>query len=1751
MTDTATFRDVQYWLALSLRSLKIVYNLVITRNLTPSSPTSVPLTSTFPISSLFPDVDSSLLECKVLEFASALRQIFIGCKGIILVLPIGSDGLPIQNAQRAIRVGSGLYSLLYYHNASTNLYAATDNGLCFVHDTSRANLNIFKVTVIPTLSEDYAVSVFVDSVVPTVTSAFWGTRRGQFFRTDWPGLTRAVSGRLALPDDGKVQLTVRNIIPHPQDDMTLLLVIGETPNYDILTPAPAMDGTNSGIYSTTKDNCAQWNDDCESCGKSPYCGWCYSYGKCYPKSQCTGTDPNRWTQTPTCPSTTNAVPMRGDKYGGTNVTISGSFVTNQQFSLYKCQWVVTASEFAQKKDVIESKDAKASNGLVVAKRDESASQVTFPPIAAVDAIFVSENMVTCKFPGTVGKAIPLAAGQFATATVRVLLNAVLWGSELPGFKIFDCGAYTDCQTCNSQPVFPECGWCYKTGNCTLKSSCDVSGFASSSSSSGSGSNTWSSEASTCPATSQWTQPASISARASATGSSTSARTLKLGLSNVLVAPSGSAYQCAFSSLSDESFNRSTPNAYPTTAATVTVANDTTHLSSLTCVLPAALSASEDGGTYKVHLRLGNYFVARASSNVVYYDCPSITRCDMCTNTTYGDCGWTTSGTCKYKSEITSGQAATTCPKLTSTTPSATDISTSKALDLALVGSNLNAQGSNLKCLFQSATDATSFFFTTAASLSATGVTCTTPTDADFDVGLWQVSLAPSSATTATPMMQPLSFEVYDCSTQEACGTCLARSQCSWCSDALQTLGCAVSTSTNCSAPITATSSCPLITSVDPSPLLMNTNETITIVLAEAAPADAEDFLSCAVSLTSLETGGTLLQTSSLTISDDLKSADCNLLVLSGQPGNVSIGLFNSARSRYYTNPFAIRIDSCSFYQDCTSCLNTGCQWCASGCAAQCPITGNSNSLNNGPNCPSISSISPLAADSQANVRVTITGTNFMQPFTNPALPSSLTSSSPSSSASSSRFAQYELLAEGLIDWETTSLGMRRDLLATAGTFDDYYYRCRWGDIVTPARWGSATSITCDTPVIGTFTPQTTYPLTLMLGTSNYASAPSSVAVSFFQCPTIASDSCTAECPAAAPCGWCVSQSSCTSLEACMTSNNTDPTSFDYIEPIWQSQCVSAALNTTSSLFSGGSVLNVSLSASAPATLTISDLKCRFGSVESVVVDVARKETTQEISSVFCPIPPSPTGTSYSGSFDITYKNRLLTTPQRFSYVDCARFGSCGSCQSQNLCGWCRYGRDRCTVAAACPSDQWSRTQCPVNVLAVVLGVVLGLIFVIAVSALIIFLALRAYKRRKKGLVISLQEPDYDAIAWGRDRELQYKISPSKYSVLHAALCREDFLLQLAMSLNCPATEQESLSKGLVFVACAHDSAAAMICTLIRAEVSQCSAENQLFRSNSVASKMYKFYSRIVGIKYLFNCLARVIRELEVLGKKSVTRPADATQEVSLLNVTMELDLEKYDGSISSFGDIAETVDADTNLLQLQLICQKILNVLVKRSTNNIPRPLREIFVEIDRSVTQKYPGSTDAIYKGLGGLFFLRFVCPAITAPHVYGLLEAPPIETTQRQLVLIGKVVQSIANMSPPTPNKEGYMEPMANFIRSSIPRIVQFYDNLRRAANITNHTSVYERTIHVPEEVLLNGLAAAQTLLVSQAPKIKAWGALPSDQTGLTPQQVRELDEIVDACLQEESAAPKTQRGTTGSTPKKSRKTKSLGSSSKKYSK
>jgi hypothetical protein len=61
-------------------------------------------------------------------------------------------------------------------------------------------------------------------------------------------------------------------------------------------------------------------------------------------------------------------------------------------------------------------------------------------------------------------------------------------------------------------------------------------------------------------------------------------------------------------------------------------------------------------------------------------------------------------------------------------------------------------------------------------------------------------------------------------------------------------------------------------------------------------------------------------------------------------------------------------------------------------------------------------------------------------------------------------------------------------------------------------------------------------------------------------------------------------------------------------------------------------------------------------------------------------------------------------------------------------------------------------------------------------------------------------------------------------------------------------------------------------------------------------------------------------------------------------------------------------------------------------------------------VPKKFKDSS-AIYKGVGGFYFLRLICPAITNPRFYGLLTDSPNDDMQRCLILLSKILQNISN--------------------------------------------------------------------------------------------------------------------------------------------
>jgi len=104
--------------------------------------------------------------------------------------------------------------------------------------------------------------------------------------------------------------------------------------------------------------------------------------------------------------------------------------------------------------------------------------------------------------------------------------------------------------------------------------------------------------------------------------------------------------------------------------------------------------------------------------------------------------------------------------------------------------------------------------------------------------------------------------------------------------------------------------------------------------------------------------------------------------------------------------------------------------------------------------------------------------------------------------------------------------------------------------------------------------------------------------------------------------------------------------------------------------------------------------------------------------------------------------------------------------------------------------------------------------------------------------------------------------------------------------------------------------------------------------------------------------------------------------------------------------------------------------------------------------------SEDAL-RLFGSFLLLRFICPAIVSPKRYGLIKSDVSMQTQRALVLISKVLQSIASQVEFEGEKEPYMIPANGFVKDNMPPLMAFFQRLADGIDIEKEAKVSSPTL------------------------------------------------------------------------------------------
>jgi neurofibromin 1 len=225
------------------------------------------------------------------------------------------------------------------------------------------------------------------------------------------------------------------------------------------------------------------------------------------------------------------------------------------------------------------------------------------------------------------------------------------------------------------------------------------------------------------------------------------------------------------------------------------------------------------------------------------------------------------------------------------------------------------------------------------------------------------------------------------------------------------------------------------------------------------------------------------------------------------------------------------------------------------------------------------------------------------------------------------------------------------------------------------------------------------------------------------------------------------------------------------------------------------------------------------------------------------------------------------------------------------------------------------------------------------------------------------------------------------------------------------TDADKIAKAMIVVFQDAGKVLHLLEAFIAEEVRNADSAGTLFRSNSMVSKMFKFYSRLIGLPYLYTTIGPELNELieEELG--------------------LEVDPEKME----------EGTDLDEMRWTLMAQSQKILKTILA-SDVDCPPQFRQLFAHIRKCVAERFPENVNTT---IGGFVFLRFFCPAVSSPEAYGIVEEPPSADARRLLILITKVLQNLSN-DVEFGSKEPYMTKMNDFIHSNRDKLSAFYEKL-----------------------------------------------------------------------------------------------------------
>ncbi|XP_076436636.1 uncharacterized protein LOC143276119 isoform X3 [Babylonia areolata] len=221
-------------------------------------------------------------------------------------------------------------------------------------------------------------------------------------------------------------------------------------------------------------------------------------------------------------------------------------------------------------------------------------------------------------------------------------------------------------------------------------------------------------------------------------------------------------------------------------------------------------------------------------------------------------------------------------------------------------------------------------------------------------------------------------------------------------------------------------------------------------------------------------------------------------------------------------------------------------------------------------------------------------------------------------------------------------------------------------------------------------------------------------------------------------------------------------------------------------------------------------------------------------------------------------------------------------------------------------------------------------------------------------------------------------------------------------------EKEEVATSLVHAMHKLGKAKAFLCDIAMSEIGRLDNEHLTFRGNSIATKAMEAYMKLVGRRYLRDTLGDFVK---ILVK------SEDDCEVDPKKVNNPATLQCHQSNLVMYANMAWV---------------KIIN-----SYCYFPNELREVFTNFREHCREK--GKEDFSDNLISASIFLRFLCPAILSPSLFNLTQEYPEERAARNLTLIAKTIQTLANFTK-FGAKEEFMTFMNGFIETEAANMKTF---------------------------------------------------------------------------------------------------------------